>query len=132
MADLDKVVDLDPVGDHGCIQCTAVHCGVRADLDIVSDLQTADLREFVKPSRGRVGDKPEAVAAQDRARLDDDPVAHRGARANHHARDQLAVGANHHAGRHDRSGADAASRANPRAGADDRELTHRRGGVDLG
>ncbi|MDT4869405.1 hypothetical protein FQZ97_1044310 [compost metagenome] len=46
VADLDQVVELDAVFDHGVIQRTTVDAGVGADLDIVSDAHRAQLLDL--------------------------------------------------------------------------------------
>src|SRR5690349_19284218 len=71
--DLDEVVDLRPAADDGRPERGAVDGGVRADLDVVLEDDGADLRDL--PVAVREREIPEAVAADDRAGMDDDAVA---------------------------------------------------------
>ena len=67
--DHDEVVDLDAFLDDGVVERTAVDGGVRADLDVVTDVHAADLRHLDPGAfLGRVA---ETVTADHRAGLDD-------------------------------------------------------------
>src|SRR5262245_36240670 len=71
VADLNLVVELDALLDHGVVERAAVDRGIGADLDVVADAHRADLRNL-HPAAFLAGDA-EAVGA------DDDPGVH------HHA-----------------------------------------------
>src|SRR5271165_1160537 len=46
MRDLNLIVELDAVFDHGIAQCSAVDSGIGADVDIVADHYAASLRNL--------------------------------------------------------------------------------------
>ncbi len=73
VADLDEVVDLRPCSDRRRLEGRAVHARVRADLDVVSDRDGADLGDLHEPARRRR--VAEAVGAEDRAAVDLDALA---------------------------------------------------------
>src|SRR6266700_2960249 len=72
-------------------QLPAIHAGVRSDLDIVPDQTAADMGNFPVRLAVLAGYVPEAVAAQDGARVHDHPLAERGARIERDAGIELRV-----------------------------------------
>ena len=75
MADVDHIVDLHAARDHGRVERAAINSDVGADLDIVSDLEAPDLREFFIPAGLVVADIAKTIAAQHRAGLYFDVVS---------------------------------------------------------
>jgi hypothetical protein len=65
VADLDQVVELDAVLDHGVVERAAVDAGVGADLDVVADAHRAELLDL--DPAPLVGREAEAVGADHRA-----------------------------------------------------------------
>src|SRR5690606_29602286 len=68
--DLDLVVELDVIADHGVFERTAIDGGVGADLDVVTDDHTSDLRDL-DPAAIAFAGKTETVGADDRAGMND-------------------------------------------------------------
>ena len=87
--DLDQVVHLHAVLDDRVAQRATVHRGVGADLDVVADERTADLRNL-DPAVARLGDA-ETVAADHHARMQDAPRADAAARVDDDVRVQPRV-----------------------------------------
>src|SRR6185369_13119864 len=81
--DLDQVVELDVVPDHGVVDRAAVDRGVRADLDAVADDHAPDLWHAQPPAI--VFREPEAVGADHGARVHDRIRADRAAVVDDHA-----------------------------------------------
>ena len=75
VADVDQVVNLRAPADARDFQSAPVDGGVGADLHMVFDFQASDLGEFFVASGGFVAHVTEAVAAENRARMDDHVVA---------------------------------------------------------
>src|SRR5262245_43449364 len=73
VSDLDKIVDLGSLPDYGVPDGAAVDRGIGADLDVVLDDHTPDLRDLV--GSARPAHKPEAVLSDGAAGVDDDAVA---------------------------------------------------------
>ena len=78
VADHDEVVDLRPLADPGGLEGGAVDRAVRADLDVVADLDPAGLRDLDVPAVDHAVAEP--VAAEHRPGVDLDPVAERSRR----------------------------------------------------
>src|SRR5258705_8473901 len=90
VGDLNEVVDLTPGADARLADRGTIDRRVRPDLDIVLDRHTADLRDLVVGPVGLMG-RPEPVAADDGAVLNDDAVADRDPLAQRYARVDYAV-----------------------------------------
>jgi hypothetical protein len=65
--DHDEVVELDALLDHGVLERPAIDGGVRADLDVVAHLDTADLRHL--DPGALVRRKSETIRSDHRPRL---------------------------------------------------------------
>ena len=61
VADVDQVVDLDAISDLSHAKSRAVYTGIGSDLDVIADLDAADLRELLVMIAG--ADKAETVGA---------------------------------------------------------------------
>ena len=115
--DLDEVVDLGPLPDHGVADGAAVDGGIGADLDVVLDDDAADLRNLAVAAGAR--QIAEAILPDAHAGMDDDAVADqrmhdRRARADHAIAADAHIRADH-GGRPDhRAGADFRARADHR------------------
>jgi Ca2+-transporting ATPase len=83
-------------GNDGRVQGAAIDRRVRTDLDVVADLETADLRKLVIRAGLFVADEPETVAAQHGAGVHDDARTESRLGIDSDARDQLAVLADRH------------------------------------
>jgi hypothetical protein len=70
--DLHEVVDLRPLADDGVARRAAVHRGVGADLDVVSDAAPAEVGHPLETAS--LPDESEPGAAHARAAADDDPL----------------------------------------------------------
>ena len=93
--DLAQVVDLGAVADRRHAGLRPVDAGVRADLDVVAELDRADLRDLVERA---VEERPaEAVAADHGAGLQHDAIAQRAAVGDVGARVEQAVRADRRA-----------------------------------
>src|ERR1700730_14163543 len=124
VADVDQVVDLRAVSDLGHAQSRAVDTGISSDLDVIANLDTADLRElFVMVA---AADKAEAVRAQDTACMHNSAIADGDVLVNGHVSVQKAMGAQAHAV------SNSAARSDARPFADVRACTHCRVGSDGG
>ena len=64
--DVHQVVEFDAVADASDAQRRAIDAGVRADLDVVADLDASDLRELLIAVRA--AHESEAVGAEHAAR----------------------------------------------------------------
>src|SRR6185369_10001655 len=73
MAHMHHVIDLGAFADRGNTERRAVNAGIRADLDEVAQLDSADLREFFITAA--LHDKTEAVRANHAAGMQDDAAA---------------------------------------------------------
>ena len=91
VADVDEVVYLRPATDARGFERAAVDSCIGADFDIILDNELADLREFFVAPLCRITDIAEAVAAEDRARMDDHSVADTRPRINGYSRVDFAV-----------------------------------------
>ena len=80
VGDLDEVVDFRPLLDPRAPEPGPVDGHIRADLDVVIDLDAAGLGDLHVPPAGEF--VPEAVAPDDRAGMDDDAGADEGPLAN--------------------------------------------------
>ena len=101
VADLDLVVELHAVLDHGVVERAAVDGGVGADLDVVADAHRAHLRDLHPAAR--VGRHAEAVGADHHARVQDAAVADGAVVVDRDARVQARVVADAHVGARRRS-----------------------------
>src|SRR5438874_8648381 len=81
VCDLDQVVDLGPGADAGFADSRPIDRRIRADLDIVFNDDTANLRDLVVRAVGRARE-PEPVTPDHSAVLDDDAMTERDAFAN--------------------------------------------------
>src|SRR5690606_18342207 len=117
----DLVVELDPVADDGVFEGAAVDGGVGADLDVVAYLDPAQLSDFSPGARlaARIRGKTEAVGAQHRAAVHNDPVAQVHAVVKRYAGVQQAVGPDGRAGADDAARPHACARPDARAVLDD-------------
>ena len=61
VCDLYLVIELDPVTDHGIVERPAVNRGIGANLDIIADHHTTNLRNL-DPTPTIIG-KPKTIAA---------------------------------------------------------------------
>ena len=73
MPDVDQIVELGAIADRGDAQSRAIDAGIRADLDIIADLDAADLREFFVMVAGAHESK--SVRAQHAAGMEDGAIA---------------------------------------------------------
>src|SRR5882724_6870900 len=89
MADLDLVVELDAVLDHGVVERTAVDRGVGADLDVVAYDGAPGLRNL-DPASG-IGRHAETVCADHHAGMDQSALAYDAAGIDRDRRTQAAV-----------------------------------------
>ena len=106
MPHVDKIIQLRATLNAGLRECTAVNCGVGADLHIVRNRQGALLRELQILPGLRIADVPKAIRAQHRACMHHDAITERHASVQHHTRVQDAVLANAAAVADDAAGAD--------------------------
>src|SRR5207247_2300652 len=134
--DVDQVVDLGAASDAGRVQGSAVDSGVGTDLDVIGNLESASLREFLVMSGCLVAHITEAIAPEHGSRMNDHTVAEPGTGIDGDVGIELTIGSD------DGVGADRRSRADPGAIADfdilpddcapsdHRVFTEPRGGVD--
>ena len=94
VADVHEVVDFCAAADSGFVEGAAVDGGVGADLDIVFNHQTSDLRELLVASGLLVAHVAEAFAAEHGSCLDDDSIAEVRAPVDRHVGVDAAVGSN--------------------------------------
>src|SRR5271165_3414329 len=73
VSDMNQIVDLGTLADHGIARGAAVDCRVGADLDVVLNDDAPDLWDLLMSFR--TGKITETVLADARARMDDDAVA---------------------------------------------------------
>src|SRR5690606_25016153 len=111
--DHDLVIQLDAVADQRIGQCPAVDGGVRTDLDVIANGHATDLGNLL-PDALLVGEA-EALAADHRAGLDDNPLADHHVVIKRDARRQPATLANARTRADHAMGPDANARANLRA-----------------
>ena len=116
--DLHEVVDFHPFLNPGAAKTRAIDRRVGADLDVVVDLDDANLWHFFVPAGGHF--EAEAVRADDRAAVNDDAIADPDPLPN---RD---VGINQAAGADDRLVTDITVRAEAGAVANPRARFHDR------
>ncbi len=76
MGDLHKIIDFGAFSNHGIARRSAVDRGVGADLDIVLNNDTADLRNFEMALAAR--HKAETILADPYAWMKDDTIANQG------------------------------------------------------
>lgn len=69
VGDVDHVVELDAVADGGEAEGGAVDAGVGAELDVVAESESADLREFFPAAGNR--SKAEAIGAENDTGVED-------------------------------------------------------------
>src|SRR5207248_7632797 len=84
MRDLHEIVDLDTLLNPCPAKTSTINRRVRADLDIVVDLNNSKLLDFSLAAIDHL--KSEAVRANDRAAMDDHPRANAGALADRYPR----------------------------------------------
>ena len=89
VGDLNEVINLDAVGDARGVECSPVHGGVGADLDVIADFDPTDLREL--PMAAFPEDVTEAVRADNGSRMNDDAATEADALIERYARMQVAV-----------------------------------------
>ena len=119
VANMDKIVDLRSPA-YSCLrQSSAVDGCVRADLNVVFEDQSALLRKLDVSASGGIAYISEAVAAEDRAGVDDDAVAEDGSGIDDDAGIDVAVFADGYAFADDCSLADDGAFTDGRAGGDD-------------
>src|ERR1700730_17472690 len=125
--DLHQVVDLAAAAHDRLAEGRAVDRGVGPDLDVVLDAQAAHLRDL---AMGRaVEGVAEAVGAQHRAGVHDDPVADADVLAHHHVGMQTHVLAEHRAAPHEAERSHPGVRPDHRLRLHHRERAHRGRGV---
>src|ERR1700730_5246005 len=128
--DLHQVVDLAAAAHDRLAEGRAVDRGVGPDLDVVLEAQAAHLRDLaVGLPVERIA---EAVGAQHRSRVDDDPVADTHVLADHHVGVQADILAEHRAAPHERERPHAAARPDHRLRLHHRERADGRRAVDAG
>ena len=130
VAELDLVVKLGAVADHGVLEGAAVDRRARADLDVVADHHAAHLRDL--DPLALEGRKAEAVAADHAAGLEDAAVADDRAAFKHAVRVKNAVLAHDRVLTHDGARLDDGACANARAAAHDGERLDRCARIHLG
>src|SRR5664280_672368 len=118
MADLNQVVDLGALADHGVANGAAVDRGAGADLDVVLDDDAPDLRHL--EVAGAAHNEAEAILADLAARMDDDPVADQRVGDHRPAADRAIapypyLGSDHRRRPDDAAAADFGARSNYRA-----------------
>lgn len=116
MGDLDQVVELDAILDHGVRQGTPVDAGVGANLHVIANAHGAKLLDLL-PARAILGTprcEPEAIGANDRARMND------------------ATRADHAVLAHGHAGLQPGMRADLRAAFDHAQRTNHGAGIHLG
>ena len=89
VANVNQIIDFRASPDAGCVEGSAVDGGVGADLDIVFDFQTSDLRKLFITASRLVTHIAEAVAAKHCAGVDDYAVSKTHARINRHVRIEI-------------------------------------------
>ncbi len=73
VSDVHLIVELHAVADHSVLDRAAIDRALRADLDIVTDADRADLRDF--HPRAAVRREAEAIGTDDDAGMQDAAVA---------------------------------------------------------
>jgi hypothetical protein len=121
--DLNEIVELGPGPDRGRIKGRAIDRRVGANLDIVAEVETADLRHFAEGAP--VGDVAETIRSEYRTGMHFDPRAEGDPVVQHHPGMQGAALANHAVSANDHPGAE----ANP--GTDARSAANHHKGPDL-
>src|ERR1041384_2960235 len=76
--DVHEVVEFAPGADHGVVHAAAVDAAIGADLHVIFDAASADMRDLAVPHPTPARQVSEPVAAQTRAAVDGDaaPDAH--------------------------------------------------------
>ena len=82
VSDVNEIIDFRSPPDAGHIQGSAIKCSVRADFDVILDLQPTDLREFFVATVFGIPHVSETVASQHGTRVDDDSITEPGAGIN--------------------------------------------------
>jgi len=116
VANVHQVVDFCASGYAGCVQCTAINGGVGADFDVIFDFEAADLRKLFITAGRLIAHVAEAIAAEHRARVNDDSVSEACTGIDRDVRIQITIASD------DCFRADHAAGADPRALADGRAL----------
>src|SRR5664279_2127164 len=121
MADLNQVVDLAALADHGVANGPAVNRGAGADFDVVLDDDAPDLRHL--EVAGAAHDVAEAILTDLAAGVDNDPVADQRVRDHRPAADGAIapdphLGTDHRGRPDDAAAADFGARSNHRTGLD--------------
>ncbi|MNZ66494.1 hypothetical protein D3C78_847190 [compost metagenome] len=130
MSDLNLVVELDAITNTGVCQRTAVDSSVHADLDIVTDTDPTNLGDLL-PDAFLVG-KAEAFAADNRARLNDHPLADADIVVQGYSRGQPTALANHTTGTDEALRTDGDAWADLRTAFNHRTSTDASAGINLG
>src|ERR1700753_426136 len=73
MPNLDQIVDLGAVGDHGSANAGAVDAGIGLNFDVAADAHRTRLRNLLPGAVLALG-KAKAVAADHDTVLEDDPI----------------------------------------------------------
>src|ERR1035437_8791952 len=92
MADLDQVVELDPIFNHGVLERAPVDAGIGANLDIIANAHRTQLFNLFPSPRARR--KTETVSPDDDARMHDAAFAQRAVLAHRHPRLKFGPGPN--------------------------------------
>src|SRR5438876_1786191 len=124
VADVNEIVYLCAAANTSSLKRAAVYGCVGPDFDVVFDYQLSDLGELFVPSSSGIADVSEAVAAENRAGVDDHAIANASAGINRDIGMNCAVIAD--CG----SLADDASGADPGAAADNSVFVHDRASVN--
>ena len=124
MADVNEIVYLCAAANTSRLKRAAVNGCVGPDFDVVFDYQLSDLGELFVPSSSGIADVSEAVAAENRAGVDDHAIANASAGINRDIGMNCAVIADC------RSLADDATGADPGAFPDNHVFVHDRVSVN--
>ena len=134
VADLDQIVDLGALADHGIADGATVDRGAGADLDVVLDDDAPELRHLEVAAQTQ--HEAEAVLTDLAARMNDDPVADQGV-CDNGSRPDRTIATDAHFGADDRrcpdngAGADFDPRPDHRAGFDRDAAFEPRARVDM-
>ena len=129
VGDHDEIVDLRPLADHGAPEAGAVDRRVGTDLHVVLDHDDAALRDFVVLAVACV--VAEAVRADNRAAMQNNPVAENASVAQDGVRMEATIRSEARVLADVRPGHDDAARADDGTGHDDGILAHAGLGRDL-
>src|SRR5689334_11723846 len=128
--DHDEVVELHAILDDGVTHRAAVDRGVRADLDVDADIDTANLRHL--DPRALLRREAEAIATDHRARLHHAARAEPHVMADEHARDETRILGDAGTALDDATGSDVTARADAHSFAYHRVRANLGARVDAG